>query len=1236
MAEHALALWVYQAGEDIFTIAITNDGRFTFAGGYGVLYCFERSGNLIWRGTLEGIALSITLAEGSGHVLVGCSSGKAYIWSYQGHLLQMIETIGAISGLSSTPTSYRIALGTADGMLSLHDATGHLLWQHKLPRSIRQLGISSDGNTLALGCDDHQVYSFDGQGNQLWHMPTLARVWAGAALSASGNCILAGSNDQHVYCFDRSGHLHWRNDTGSEVNRIALTSDGQFAAAGGNGQTLWLWRQSGERVWKVTTPGEVYGLAISQDGRFVAAGTLRRAVVLFDERGQLLWTQQMRDRVRAIAMTASGRLVAAVADDHTISLVENQLASEEVKVWEVEPVIRVLRRQMSQNEDEGIALWFNNFDQALQERRLEVCERLVQELREGGYKLEGEEQRWMESREGTLWLYQGLRYQQQQQESLAKQAYERSRERQRELHYLQGEGQALLALKTLESSQGERDQNLLALLTNPPEILGNSEKILEQRIKNVPKAAQQYQLVLTAQRLGYLRPLLAAQSSSHASVRAASAAALHWLNPGPSVNTLLDLLTSPYWIERWQATLMLTQRARRSPKALAAYREPIRQRVNEFLQQEHDPTVLRSMIILLRSIGDAAQVPTLLPLLQDPDLEVRLETITTLGQIGTREALPGLQRIASGRNAMEQRLNDYAALARQRIRQRTPLARIQQVVCSAELTEQRPIESTSLFLTYNPEIHCVAMLVNITPGLRVKCTIRGANQEPMEQEEQLSIRSLQHEKQTDAQRSLRDWLYRLLAEEDETFWTWREDEEDIDSTRQTDGAKEIVFSFVPLRRTWFPGIYTAEIALNDVVKYKQVFKVVSREAMLVAPYYYSKGLFFQHHKRYLEAFIDYEQTLKFDSYHIDALCNVGDIWTVRGRLKEASEAYARAFQLDANRALIHFCTEGPLHLLELNSLRGIFAALFQTMLAIVDSTVVSDTTTVLTQLGEAITAWLLYGKESAIDILTQVVQSVPGSLGDHSARIIGLALLDRREEGLAALKQRKAQGGNAIVATMLQAGGLALLEQKEESLAALDRVLYETPQSIVLNITKAIIQIKFQQNEEALATLEQALNIDPNVILLAALKGLVLHRLGRDEQMLATIQQAIDFNTELPQAQLLKAGAFILAQRHEEALILVEKMLALAPNSIPGYALAVYLLMQLKLDERALAQCEQIIQRLPYFAFGHFVQGQLATQLGRDTAASKAFEQAEWLGLDTAALRRQKVLAHRRQEDANW
>jgi outer membrane protein assembly factor BamB len=1218
--EHVQAHWTYQAKEGILTIAITSDGRFIFAGGDGVLYCFEQSGNLIWRGTLEGIAVNMALAEGSSHVIVGCTSGKAYIWSYQGYLLQVLETTGPVFGISSTPTAHRIALGTLEGMLSLYDITGHKFWQHTFPRAVRQLTLAVDGNMLVLGCEDHAVYCFDAQGKQVWKFLTKDRVWAGAKLSPSS--VLAGSNDGHAYCFDHNGHLRWRFSTGAALNRVVLTADGELAA-GSNGEGVWVWKQSGQLLWKSTTPGAVYGLAIADDGRFVVVGTDLHAVVLFDEKGQRLWVQQMQDRVYAVSMTPNGRLIASVAADHTISLVENQLVSADEENKARERAIRQLRRQSQLNEHAGIALWFTRFDQALLERKLEVCERLLQELREGGYHLEEEEQLWLAQREGTVWLYQGMRYQQQQQVEQARQAYERSQERQHQLHDRQGEGQTLMALKMLEGHQEEHDPGWLTLLTSLPEVSGNSEMLLTQRVRNTRELVPQYQLVLTSQQLGYLHPLLAARSSPHALVQTTVAAALPWLQPGPSPEVLLDLLISPHWVVRWQAILMLIQRAQQTPRILAPYREHILQRVTEIVEHEFDPTVLRNLISLLRNIGDAAQVSGLLPLLQDPDIEVRFETVLTLAKIGTREALPGLRRVSEGKTSVERLVSDWAARARQDIRQRIPLAQVQQVICCPELTKPGPTQSTSRFLTYNPEVHCIVTLTQITAGLRVKCTFKTGRQEPMEQEVQLGIRSLQHEQQLDARQSLRDWLYRLLAEEDVAFWSWREDEEDLDNSDTREQRKEVVFSFAPARGTWFPGIYSVEIALNDVVAYKHMFKVLNREALLFAPHYYNKGRFFHHQYRYQEALLDYEQTLKFDAYDVNALCNIGDIWLVRNHLREACESYARAFQLDVNTSLNHFSTDGALHLLAVNCLEEVAATLLQTMLGSLDPTLLKITPVLLSQLSKALLAWLLEGREAATALLVTMVQGSPQVLSDHFARVVGFALLGRQEEGLTALTQMSAQSSHIIVSAVLQAWGSMLLEQSNTALSTLDTVLYEEPRLLVLYILKALIQIRLQHQAEALSILEQALCLDPNSILLLSLKCLVLHQLQGDDQILIYCQKMIDFHPDLVLPYLLKSTALLLMQDYEEALALIDGVLERAPDCIPALALAIFALVQLKRDEQAQQRCEQITTQLPAFVLARLVHHQLLQRAGRDigdTSTPDAPAIAKAQELDVAAL----------------
>src|SRR5262249_15917048 len=135
---------------------------------------------------------------------------------------------------------------------------------------------------------------------------------------------------------------------------------------------------------------------------------------------------------------------------------------------------------------------------------------------------------------------------------------------------------------------------------------------------------------------------------------------------------------------------------------------------------------------------------------------------------------------------------------------------------------------------------------------------------------------------------------------------------------------------------------------------KHMFKVVNREAALFAPHCYNKGLFFQRQHYYQEALWDYEQTLRVETYHVNALCNVGDIWLVRGQLTEASESYARAFQLDINTALNHFSTDGAAHVLAVNCLEGLAATLLQAMLVNLDPTSLNKKPTLLPQLSQAL------------------------------------------------------------------------------------------------------------------------------------------------------------------------------------------------------------------------------------------------------------------------------------------
>lgn len=793
MPEQVDILWTYRATAELRRVAITNDGQLIFAGGIdGMLYCFALQSELLWKIDLHSAVTCLTLARGSERILIGCENGKVYQWTYQGHLLREFQTTGSIWNIGVTPTAHLMAISTSTGVLTLLDARCALLWTRTFSNSIYHLSITPDGRFIALGAEDHHIYLFDHLGHEQWRFATQSPVRAGAQISVNGEVVLAGSNDQHIYLVDRSEHLRWSYKTNGSLNVTALTPDGRFATAAGNGNTVFLFDINGKLLWRYAAKGNVYSLAISHDGRFVAAGTYENdnSIYLLDQAGNSLWTHRMRQRVCDVVMTPNGRLIAAVSQDNTILLAENRLAPSEMSsAWLAGNLITELHHTYATNPYEGIAACLDTFDQALLQRELELCDALVEEVATGGWVLQIEEHNALSSRKGALLLYQGLRHQQHGQTEQARRTYELGSEIYRRLHFQTGVGQAHAALHILEYGDGDREIGFVALLTDPPNVIGNSSLFLVRSIET-GLIVEQHGAIQAAQNRGYLTPLLAGLSSSHESVQAAAAIALTWLIPGPEIDTLLEMLTHAKWVVRWQAIVMLKQRAEQYPRMFATQQYQVRQVVAQRLSREQDPMVLSMMATLLGKIGDSAQTNLLLPMLIDADADVRIAVIEALGQIGDRRALAALRQVAGGTDFAERSISKSATIAGQSIRQRYPGGYIRQVICSQQLSlQEKPVQPTTLFLMNNMAMHCMVTLTDVAVDSRVTCSVKFKNQAILKQEKHIKAPS------------------------------------------GPPGAEELaqldmIFSFDAPKRSWSPGNYMIEVALDGTVQKRQPFKVI--------------------------------------------------------------------------------------------------------------------------------------------------------------------------------------------------------------------------------------------------------------------------------------------------------------------------------------------------------------------------------------------------------------------------
>lgn len=1209
MTERIRERWTYRLDEEILCVAISRDGRFIFAGRRdGYLYCFESAGSLLWRSSIEGLPLCIALAEGSEEMLVGCSSGKAYLLSYQGRLLYTLETTGTIWCASITPAAHYMALGTLENVVALFNSTGTLMWQRTVGDAVSSISISPEGKSIVVGSEDYRVYLFDRSGLEQWHFTTRQKVSLGTQLALNADAVVAGSADHSVYLLDRYGKLRWHYNTGHAVNTVAITPDGRFVAAAGDG--IFLLDVDGNLLYNYSTNTDVRNLTLSHDGGFSAAVTQNHRVILLDHRGKLIVERPMDQVLFALAMTPNGRFLTTVSETFSVSLLENLSAPEDMSdAWLAPQIILQLRRLYATNPHEGVAAWFDTFDQALLRRELHLCRVLLQEVREPYYYLYEGEQDEVASREASLWLYSGLLHQQRGEVDQARQYYEQSQDVHDRLHYLVGKGQAILALQTLQTTQNTPDTyipELHVLLVSPPELMGNSETVLAQRINQV-QINEQRQIVLFAHQHGYLLPLIKAISSSSPAIQAAGATAASSFLPGPAIEALLPMLSSSQWVVRWQAYRMLIKHARMDPQGFAKFREPTRTVAKVRLAHEDDPTVRQSLARLVGMIGDISHVPLLLPLLNDTDSDVRIETVEALGRLGTRGELANLTQVADGKDFIGNAISTRTALAALLIRQRYPLGEVSRLLCYQDPAVPQPEQ---VFPTHNPATHCAFTVIDALEGTKVTCVVKSHNQ-PMIQQIKYLASPMQNGESTKSRRNLKNWLYQLLSQDNELFLAWREQEEIPYLLPATD----LFFSFAPSRGTWAAGRYSVEVLINGDLRYKQSFKVVNREAWVAAPIYYQKGLLSHELKRYDEALMDYDRTLQFDRLHTDAWCNKGDALITRGLIVEAGEAYSNAMRIDLNTTLSHFFSRGLLHLLEHNNYVGAATALYYANLLSIEPKIEKSLSTLTTQLLDAAELKLGSAKNKAASILDLIKESTASSVYDCIAKFIALATTRVTDIALDVLNHDLNLTSDSVLTPLFRAGGLTLLHDFDEAIAVIDQALYAAPNSSALLLVKVTAMAFSGRIEESLVLLDQSLHSSPDSIFLSIVKGVILYYSARKQEMLAAIQKVLHFHSDSPLAQFLQSAVFFALERYEEVISTAEQVIASQPDFVLAHFLEGYTLYKLERTGEALIICQKYTQQLPHSGLAHFFQGKLLLASEQFTEALEAFEIALQSGL---------------------
>ncbi len=678
MTELMRLLWDFEAEAQGLICAFTPDGRNLIAGAEdGTIYAFNRGGQLLWQQRIDGEAFRFALSRRSNILAIGTIRGAdtsvlnfetgELLWKFTGEAQTK-------AGVGVTEDGARIFSGDDSGKVRCFSRSGQLLWLYDCRhKKISRLSVTPSGHRVVFGGNDH-IYCLNGSGDLLWTYRTGGEVWAGARILPDGSYVIGGSNDQYVYMLDGSGNLVWRYQLGGNVNITYPTADGAFIAVGSTDSCAYLLSGDGQLLWKYRTGDSIYGISLSANAEFVAVASYDRHIYLFNREGDLLEKLRTGNQVYVVDITPDGRFIGSFGFDKRVYLLENAYAAHtEEERAEVQSILKrrliaKVRNAFVENIYYGLCYWFDQFSQLLRRNAFELCEALIAEARQEGYPFMPAEQRFVDSREGAIYLKRGIVAQRQGDLEAAERFYNQAIALQRRAGCPICQEQAQLALRFLaeERLSGWRDP-LLDKIHDEVRVLGGGEAFLIGRLASAPP--DQLPLIIrAAAKIRLIKPLLQALASNDRRLQMLAIATLNRFNDIGDLTPIVTALQHENPFVRWQAASMLSRQKTLPPELV--------QRLPELIAAEHDPDTRRVLVELAAHLKLKGLTPLLLPLLKEPDNDLRWSAVVALGKIGDRSALPALREVAEGYTLTELSIGDALRRATRDIVQRFPLPEV--------------------------------------------------------------------------------------------------------------------------------------------------------------------------------------------------------------------------------------------------------------------------------------------------------------------------------------------------------------------------------------------------------------------------------------------------------------------------------------------------------------------------------------------------------------------------------
>lgn len=343
----------------------------------------------------------------------------------------------------------------------------------------------------------------------------------------------------------------------------------------------------------------------------------------------------------------------------------------------------------------------------------------------------------------------------------------------------------------------------------------------------------------------------------------------------------------------------------------------------------------------------------------------------------------------------------------------------------------------------------------------------------------------------------------------------------------------------------------------------------------------------------------YEQALRLQPHHVNALHLLGVIALQTNRPERAAELIGRAVLLDPHNPVAHI-NHGTAQ--QLLSRPETAVASFDKAIALKP-----DFAEAHYNRGNSLREQKAF--EAALASYERAIALVPGYVDAHHNRALTLADLNRHSEALAAYGKVIALQPDYAEAYFNRANVHRELEQFDAACADYDRAIAHNPHHAEAHLNRATVLRHLDRLEAARESCDRAIAIKPDYAEAHSNRGAVLKDLGRLDAALESSERAMALDPGSAQIHSNRGAVLKDLGRLEAALKSCDQAIAINPRYAEAYSNRGVVLADLSQYAAALASYDQGLAINPEHAAGHFNKS-IALLLSGDL--EQGFAEYEW------------------------